>query len=115
IPIKKFSNFVIFADKMFFFLSKILLFLLKPLVWICSILLAAIFTKNEIKRKRRLSIAFVLTFLLSNNFIVNQCFLAYESHGNQYFEKPYDVGLVLGGFSRKDTFLNRSVFFEAND
>jgi uncharacterized SAM-binding protein YcdF (DUF218 family) len=79
------------------------------------ILLAAFFTKNEIKRKRRLVIAFFLTFLLSNNFLINQCFLAYESAGNQNFDKPYDVGLVLGGFSKKDTFLKRAVFFEAND
>lgn len=100
---------------MFFFLSKILLFLLKPIFWIIAILLAAIITKNEIKRKRRLIIALVLTFILSNNFIINQCFLAYESKGNQNFDSAYDVGLVLGGFSKKDTFINRTVFFEAND
>lgn len=108
-------NFVIFADKMFFFLSKVLLFLIKPPVWIAVILLAAIFTKDEFKRKRRLIIGTILFFLLSNNYLVNQAFLMYEDQGTQKLDSSYEVGLVLGGFSRKDTFLKRAVFYEAND
>ena len=110
-----FRNFVIFADKMFFYLSKILLFILKPLVWVILILLGAIFTKDDYKRKKRVVIAAALTFLLSNNFLVNEALLLYEDPGTKHLDSSYEIGLVLGGFSRKDTFLDRAVFFEAND
>lgn len=114
-PLEFQCNFVIFADKMFFFLSKVLLFLIKPTVWIAAILIAAIVTKDEFKRKRRLIIATVLFFVLSNNFLVNQAYLMYEDQGTEELDSSYEVGLVLGGFSRKDTFLKRAVFYEAND
>lgn len=100
---------------MFFYLSKILLFLIKPLIWVCSILLAALLTKDEYKRKKRLLIGFLLLYLLSNSFLVNEAVLLYEDQGTRYLDSSYGVGLVLGGFSRKDTLLNRTVFFEAND
>ncbi|MCC6817529.1 MAG: YdcF family protein [Bacteroidia bacterium] len=100
---------------MFFYLSKILLFLLKPLIWVLGVLLSAIWTKDESKRKRRLIIASLLLFLLSNNFLVNEAFLIYEDRDKTELDSSYEVGLVLGGFSKEDTSLNRTVFFEAND
>jgi len=100
---------------MFFYLSKILLFLIKPLIWVMAILLGAVFTKDEYKRKKRLIIATLLLFVISNSFIVNEAILLYESNGTTQLDSSYEVGLVLGGFSRKDTILNRTVFFEAND
>jgi uncharacterized SAM-binding protein YcdF (DUF218 family) len=100
---------------MFFYLSKILLFLIKPLIWVMAILLGAVFTKDDYKRKKRLLIATLLLFFISNSFLVNEAILLYESDGTTELDSSYDVGLVLGGFSRKDTILNRTVFFEAND
>lgn len=100
---------------MFFYLSKILLFIIKPLIWVLIGLLAAIFTKDEQKRKKRLIITSILFFLLSNGFLVNEAVRFYESDGTKQLDSTYEVGLVLGGFSRKDTILDRTVFFEAND
>jgi len=115
IPLKNCRNFVIFADKMFFYLSKILLFIIRPLIWVMLILLGAIFTKDEYKRRKRLIIATVMLFLCANNFLINEALLVYESSGTEQLDSSYEVGLVLGGFSRKDTTLNRTIFFEAND
>jgi uncharacterized SAM-binding protein YcdF (DUF218 family) len=100
---------------MFFYLSKILLFLIKPLVWIFLLLLAALFSKDESKTKKRVFWSFFLLFIASNNFLVNEVLLQYEDHSKIKLDSSYEVGLVLGGFSKKDTSLNRAVFFDAND
>jgi uncharacterized SAM-binding protein YcdF (DUF218 family) len=80
-----------------------------------AILLGAVFTKDDYKRKKRLLIATLLLFFISNSFLVNEAILLYESDGTTELDSSYEVGLVLGGFSRKDTILGRTVFFEAND
>jgi len=100
---------------MFFILSKILLFLLKPLFWILLLLAAALYTSDARKKKIRIIASLSILFLFGNNFLINQVFLSYEDAGNYDSGKTYDVGLVLGGFSKNDTFLKRAVFFEAND
>lgn len=101
--------------KMFFYLSKILLFLIKPLVWVFLFLLAALFSKDERKTKKRVFLGVFILFTASNNFIVNEAFLRYEDQSKIKLDSTYEVGLVLGGFSKKDTSLNRAVFFDAND
>jgi uncharacterized SAM-binding protein YcdF (DUF218 family) len=100
---------------MFFYLSKILLFIIRPMVWVFVLLFSALFTKDDYKRKKRLWIATILLFLLSNNFLVNQVFLWYEDEGTAQLDSTYEVGIVLGGFSTKDKSLDRTIFFEAND
>jgi uncharacterized SAM-binding protein YcdF (DUF218 family) len=100
---------------MFFYLSKILLFLIRPMVWIFTLLLAAILTRDESKRKRRLIICTLMIFILSNNFLVNEVYLLYEDKGTVSLDSTYEVGIVLGGFSTRDKLLDRTVFFESND
>jgi len=85
------------------------------MVWVFVLLFAALFTKDDIKRKRRLWIATLMLFLFSNNFLVNEVFMMYEDHGTAALDSTYEVGIVLGGFSNKDKSLNRTVFYEAND
>jgi len=100
---------------MFFYLSKILLFLIKPLVWVFLLLLSALFSKEERKTKKRVFWGFLILFIASNNFLVNETLLIYEGHSKMKLDSNYEIGLVLGGFSKKDTSLNRTVFFDAND
>ncbi len=100
---------------MFFYLSKILLFLIKPMVWVFVLLFGAMLTRDEAKRKKRLIIGGLMLYLFSNNFLVNEVFLTYEDKGTAQLDSVYDVGLVLGGFSTRDKSLDRTVFFEAND
>ena len=101
--------------KMFFYLSKILLFLIKPLVWVLLWLLAALFSKDAVKTKKRVFLGFFLLFLFSNNFLVNETLLLFEDHHPKKLDSSYQIGLVLGGFSKKDTTLNRAVFYDASD
>jgi uncharacterized SAM-binding protein YcdF (DUF218 family) len=82
---------------MIFILSKILLFFIKPIVWIFVLLIFAIASKNPKKRKKYLIVTLILSFFFSNGFIVGKVMNSYES-GYPKMQK-YDVGIVLGGFS----------------
>lgn len=100
---------------MFFYLSKILLFLIKPLVWVVFLLIAGLLSNDDRKKKRRLIAGTVLLYLMSNSFLVNELFIKYEDEGTLKPDSVYEVGIVLGGFSKEDTGLNRTVFYEATD
>ncbi len=100
---------------MFFYLSKLLLFVIKPIVWVLLFLLASLFAKEDTKRKRRLIKGLLILFLFSNGVMVNEMVLLYESEGTKDLKPRYEYAIVLGGFSKMDSSLNRPVFYEAND
>lgn len=84
---------------MFFYLSKILLFLITPITWILGVLIYSIFTKNP-KRKKLGFISTLIMFLIfTNSFIVDEVFRAWEIKilKTDSIKKPYDYGIVLGG------------------
>lgn len=99
---------------MFFILSKILSFLIAPLFWILLILLWAIFTKSQVKRKRLLLFGFILAYILSNAFLADEFARKWEGAPieNDTITANYDVGIVLGGFASYDTL---SSTLELND
>jgi uncharacterized SAM-binding protein YcdF (DUF218 family) len=82
---------------MFFILSKILLFLIKPIVWVFMLLILAIVTENPKKRKQYLIVSTIFFFFFSNGFIVGKILSHYEASYPKL--QKYDVGIVLGGFS----------------
>jgi uncharacterized SAM-binding protein YcdF (DUF218 family) len=82
---------------MIFILSKILLFLIKPIVWIFVLLIFAIATKNPKKRNRYLILTLIFSFFFANAFIAGKVMNAYEAGYPKI--QHYDVGIVLGGFS----------------
>ncbi len=108
-------NFKINFALMFFYLSKILLFIIKPLVWIVFLLLFAVFTKDELKRKKRIIFSLLTAFFVSNTVLVNEIGLLFEKENSEISNNQYEIGLVLGGFASFDSALNRTVFYEAND
>lgn len=83
---------------MIFILSKILFFVLKPIIWVFIVVIFAIFSSNPLKRKRLLIFAAALLFIFSNRFVVGKVYNFYE--GKYPVEKQYDIGILLGGFSR---------------
>jgi len=85
------------------------------LVWIVFLLLLSVFTKNEVRKKRSLLLSLFFVFLFCNTFFVNEVNILFEKKAIQPIAEKYDVGIVLGGFSKFDSTLNRPVFFEAND
>ncbi|WP_183576253.1 YdcF family protein [Mucilaginibacter sp. X5P1] len=87
---------------MYFILSKVLLFLLFPLLWVFALIITGLVTKNR-KRKKRLFIAsVVLLLLLSNSFLFNEFakWWGYQPYSDS--KKIYSCAIVLGGFSSAD-------------
>jgi len=83
---------------MSFILSKILIFLLKPIVWVLIALAFSISAKREKKKKKFLFISLGLLVFFSNPFICSCFFNFYEPQN--ILKKKYDVGILLGGFSK---------------
>lgn len=86
---------------MSFFLSKFLLFIIRPMVWIVALALYSLFAKNKRYKKRALITAIVLFLFLTNNFILGTVASWYEAKYPAL--KHYDVGMLLGGFSSYNT------------
>ena len=102
---------------MFFILSKTLLFLLDPLIWIFILLLWVILAKNTIRKKRILWTTVFVFYFFSNAFITDEFVRAYEERNQTYSEltEKYDVAIVLGGFSNYDKTQEQVQFHSATD
>ena len=86
---------------MFFVLSKVLFFLIQPINWMVGCLIGAVWTKRPRRQKRFVWAALLLAVIFSNHFLVNLAYRAYEPDATAIgsIEQPYDVGIVLGGYS----------------
>jgi uncharacterized SAM-binding protein YcdF (DUF218 family) len=84
---------------MFFEFSKILDFLLSPLIWGLILMLAALVLRNKVKARRLFISSFVILLFFSNSFIVDEFVRLTEAPlpVKQCICKPYDAGIVLGG------------------
>jgi uncharacterized SAM-binding protein YcdF (DUF218 family) len=101
---------------MFFILSKLLVFIITPLVWIIALLFFSVFSKNENRKKKCLRWALVITLLFSNSFIFDECVRLWEIPATHYENlKTYDVGIVLGGTSSYDPVFKRVQFSRGVD
>ncbi len=85
---------------MFFALSKLLVFLLKPLLMIGLLAIYGLWTKNELRRRRALIAVIAMFLLFTNPWLVNQCARAWEigQVRPQDIQQPYEVGILLGGY-----------------
>lgn len=101
---------------MFFILSKILQFLINPMVWIVVLLFFSLFAKEERFRKRSLRFLLIFTILFSNSFLFNECQGAWEIPVTPYSSlKKYEVGIVLGGIMKYDRQNDRLRFQRGSD
>ncbi|QNR83320.1 YdcF family protein [Pedobacter riviphilus] len=98
---------------MIFILSKILIFVIKPIVWIFVLLIFAIASKQAKQRKRYLICALIVFFLFSNGFIVGKIINSYEASYPK--AAKYDIGIILGGFSGLNKRNNEIAFNWAGD
>ena len=100
---------------MFFIVSKILAFLIKPTFWILSLLIASLFFKK--KRKILLIISVCSFWFFGNAFIVDLAYKTWEEDVISVSEvkETYDYGIVLGGFSGYDETKKRIEFNDSGD
>ena len=92
---------------MFFILSKLLLFLLNPLVWILFFILLAKFLKKIKWKKRSLTISILLFLFFSNGYISKHAIYFWEAKtiSVKDIEQPYDIGILLSGYAKNMNYL----------
>ncbi|MBK7667188.1 MAG: YdcF family protein [Sphingobacteriaceae bacterium] len=102
---------------MFFFLSKVLTFLVSPMVWFFAILIWALKTKDEKRKKKLLISALALIYVSCNSFFVDELARAWEPVTPDYYlsSEKYDVAIVLGGIGSIDERQNRLDFGAGGD
>jgi uncharacterized SAM-binding protein YcdF (DUF218 family) len=102
---------------MFFILSKLLNFLLMPVIWIIVAFLLGLIGKNEKRKKWFIWISFILLIIFTNPFLSNFATKKLEMPYRQISEinKVYDYGIVLGGMAQWDLKYQRLRFEAASD
>ncbi len=96
---------------MIFILSKIFIFLLRPIVWILALFIIAFFFKK--RRKQFLFTGIMLFLFFSNSFIVGRITNWYEAKYPKL--KHYDVGILLGGYSSYNERTHEIAFGQSSD
>jgi uncharacterized SAM-binding protein YcdF (DUF218 family) len=101
----------------FFYLSKLLAFVLSPMVWGLALLLLAIFTKAEARRKKLVIASLLVLYICSNSFVVDECFRQYETvtQDHDSAQVVYEGAIVLGGLGDIDLRLGKINFGMAGD
>src|SRR6185436_20407276 len=102
---------------MFFFLSKLLGFIISPIVWVFGLLVYSFFTKIETRAKKLRIAAIVVLYLCCNSFLVDELFRAYEPVTPDYdfMKTHYDGAIVLGGIGEVDMRLKKINFTHSGD
>ncbi|NSW45199.1 MAG: YdcF family protein [Bacteroidales bacterium] len=84
---------------LFFILSKLFNFIFSPYTWIFLLLIFAIFTKKPKRQKKLLIITFIVFYLFSNNFILDEVMRLWEKPPVKIDanKNHYTYVVVLGG------------------
>ena len=101
---------------MFFIFSKLLAFIITPLVWIIVLLFFSVFSKNEKRKKKCLYWGLGLVLFFSNSFIFDEFVRLWEVPATHFEDlKTCDAGIVLGGMSSYDGEMQRVQFYRGVD
>lgn len=101
---------------MFFILSKILFLFVQPINWVLGLLLFALISKNPKRKKRALIWATIFFVFFTNRLIFNQFAKAWElkTITADQIQQPYDIGILLGGYSNSQIRPNHDRFNFSN-
>lgn len=98
---------------MFFFVSKVLGYIISPFIVICGLLIASLIVKKQPVKKRLLYAGLFLMFFCANDFIANEMMMWWEIPVTPYSEmtRTYDWAIVLTGVTKHEEGLHDRVFF----
>jgi uncharacterized SAM-binding protein YcdF (DUF218 family) len=93
---------------MFFYISKILQFLINPITWVFILLIVAYFQKDSKRKNKFLFCGLIVFYIFSNSFIFTEVARLWEISAKKYDETGrYEIGVVMGGATVYDSKLNR--------
>lgn len=97
---------------MFFILSKILAFFVRPLTWIIGLFVLSIFLKHKKWKKRCFYFSLGLLILFSNEYLANRIMGWWEYQPIPFAElQDYDVAIVFSGVTRGSKTPRDRVYF----
>jgi len=101
---------------MMFVLSKVLQFLLDPLLWILVLLLLTLFVQDQRRKRRLLRITILFFFLATNRFLSNEMARIWEFKPREVDSTiVYKGGIVLGGIGYYDSEYQCFIFRDGAD
>lgn len=98
---------------MFFVLSKILVYLIMPIVIICGLFIASALVRRQTLKKRFFLTGLFLLLFLSNDFIANEAVRLWEVPVTPYqsMKKNYTWAILLTGITKSDAETTDRVYF----
>src|SRR6267154_3418175 len=98
---------------MFFVLSKILAYLIMPVVIICGFLVSSALIKNPSVKKKLFYAGLSLLLFSTNDFIANEAILLWEVPITLYshMDKNYEWAILLTGVTKQEEGKRDRVFF----
>ena len=102
---------------MFFFISKIIAFLLSPYTWLFVGLLILLKKLLHTPYKKWILGITIFAYSISNSFLVDEIVRAWEYSDDDIYSKKtsYDIAIVLGGMGRIDERQQRFDFTHSGD
>lgn len=102
---------------MFFILSKILDFLITPVIWSVGLLVFSLLSKTPGRKKIALIASLSVLLFFSNSFILDEFMRLWEikTISRESIKKPFDYGIVLGGMITFDSKFDRVNFIRSLD
>jgi uncharacterized SAM-binding protein YcdF (DUF218 family) len=102
---------------MFFILSKILHYLLTPLLWIVIVIIVSFLIKNKVQQKKLRIISLIMLLFFTNPFIEDEFMRIWEIDAIKIenINKTYDYGIVLTGMISWDAKYERINFRRSTD
>lgn len=100
---------------MFYTLSKALLFLLQPTIWMMALLLIALVTRSKRKRKRLLFGSLLLFIVFGNSLLFDRCLRMIEYDELPSARATFEYAVVLGGYGEYNTRSENIEFFRSAD
>jgi uncharacterized SAM-binding protein YcdF (DUF218 family) len=99
-----------------FVLLKVLLFFLRPIVWIVALYIIALFQSSATRKQTLLKLAVILLVIFTNPFIIRQVLKYYEAKPfTPATNTHYSAGIVLGGFISYNKQDDKGYFNAASD
>ena len=101
---------------MFFIFSKILAFLITPLIWVFALCIIAFFAKDRLRKKKLIIWAVCILYVFSNSFIVDEFMRAWEvTTPDLKPTQKYKYAIVLGGMTWYDARQDKPQFLRSAD